>query len=121
MYLATAPIHKIMDTVQVSGSFRKREFILEMTDNPQYPQYVSFQLVQDKVDLIDVAKKGDLVEVSFNLRGREWISPSGEVKYFNTLDAWRINVVQPQTPGQRREESATIEDAQVITEDDLPF
>ena len=30
------------------------------------------------------------MRVQFNLRGREWSNPQGEVKYFNTLDAWKI-------------------------------
>lgn len=77
------------DTVQVSEKFSKREFVL--TDaSSMYPQDIMFQLTQDKCSLIDAANVGDQIEVSFNLRGREWTSPAGEVKYFNTLEAWRI-------------------------------
>ena len=77
------------DTVQVSEKFSKREFVL--TDaSSMYPQDILFQLTQDKCALIDAANIGDQIEVSFNLRGREWTSPAGEVKYFNTLEAWRI-------------------------------
>lgn len=74
---------------QVSEKFKKREFVL--TDNSsQYPQHISFQLTQDKCNLIDQYKVGTEIKVHFNLRGREWTSPQGEVKYFNTLEAWRI-------------------------------
>jgi hypothetical protein len=74
---------------QVSEKFKKREFVL--TDNSsQYPQHVSFQLTQDKCNLIDQYNVGSEIKVHFNLRGREWTSPSGEIKYFNTLEAWRI-------------------------------
>lgn len=77
------------DTVQVSEKFSKREFVL--TDaSSMYPQDILFQLTQDKCSLIDAANIGEQIEVSFNLRGREWTSPAGEVKYFNTLEAWRI-------------------------------
>lgn len=86
-------LKKKYDVAQVSATFRKREFILEIVDG-QYPQYVSFQLTQDKVSLIDIIQDGTEIEVSFNLRGREWTSPQGEVKYFNTLDAWRIGPPQ---------------------------
>jgi single-strand DNA-binding protein len=74
----------------VSDKFKKREFVL--TDNQsQYPQHVSFQLAQDKCSLIDGFDVGQEIKVSFNLRGREWNDPkSGQVKYFNSLDAWRI-------------------------------
>eukprot|EP01041_Mallomonas_annulata_P030605 gene30605-52780_t len=50
-----------------------------------------FQLTQDKCSLADGVNTNDQIEVSFNLRGREWTSPQGEVKYFNTLEAWRID------------------------------
>jgi len=80
------------DTVQVSEKFSKREFVL--TDaSSMYPQDIMFQLTQDKCSLIDAANVNDQIEVSFNLRGREWTSPAGEVKYFNTLEAWRIEKV----------------------------
>lgn len=85
------------DTVQVSEKFSKREFVL--TDNSSmYPQDILFQLTQDKCSLIDAFNPQDQVEVSFNLRGREWTSPQGEVKYFNTLEAWRIERVGAATP-----------------------
>jgi hypothetical protein len=55
-----------------------------------YPQDIIFQTTQDKCSLLDQFQVNDNVEVSFNLRGREWTSPQGEVKYFNTIEAWRI-------------------------------
>ena len=73
----------------INDRFRKREFVLT-DDSSQYPQYISFQLTQDKCALLDAFNIGDEMTVSFNLRGREWTSPKGEVKYFNSLEAWRI-------------------------------
>lgn len=77
------------DTVQVSEKFSKREFVL-LDDSGMYPQDILFQLAQDKCSLIDLVNVNDRIDVSFNLRGREWTSPQGEVKYFNTCEAWRI-------------------------------
>jgi len=86
------------DTVQVSEKFSKREFVV--TDNTsQYPQDVMFQLTQDKCALLDSIQINDQIVVSFNLRGREWTSPQGEVRYFNTLDAWRIEKAGAQSMG----------------------
>jgi len=82
-------IKVIGQTVMVSEKFSKREFVVTDTSS-QYPQDVSFQVTQDKCSLLDSFMEGQAVEVSFNLRGREWTSPQGEVKYFNTLEAWRI-------------------------------
>ncbi|MCW3085081.1 MAG: hypothetical protein JWP12_2447 [Bacteroidetes bacterium] len=110
---------------QVSDKFRKREFVL--TDNSsQYPQHVSFQLTQDKCSLLDQYNVGDEIKVHFNLRGREWTSPKGEVKYFNTLEAWRIEGGNAASASNSASSSNTMNDvAATFTaasqEDDLPF
>jgi hypothetical protein len=82
-------LHAKFDTQQVSDSFSKREFVLETAENPLYPQYVTFQLVQDRCGNIDKFNVGDKLEVVFNLRGREY-DKDGVKKYFNTLEAWMI-------------------------------
>ena len=83
-------LHAIFDTAQVSERFTKREFVLELADNPKYPQLVQFQLTGDRVSQLDSFRVGDEVTIEFSLRGREWKSPRGETKYFNSLDVWRI-------------------------------
>jgi hypothetical protein len=89
MFKLTGSVKMVGNTVQVSEKFSKREFVV--TDaSGMYPQDIMFQATQDKCSLLDGYQSGDQVEVSFNLRGREWTSPAGEVKYFNTLEAWRI-------------------------------
>lgn len=89
----TGTVHKVFETKQVTASFSKREFVVELTDkNPKYNQLVMFELAGDKASLLDTVSAGDTVDVEFNLRGREWRSPNGEVKYFNTLSAWRLDV-----------------------------
>jgi hypothetical protein len=79
-----------MKTQQVSDKFKKREFVLTLEANTDYPQHVSFQLTQDKTSLLDLFELGQELTVSYNLRGREWINPQGETKYFNTIEAWKI-------------------------------
>jgi hypothetical protein len=92
MYKLTGNIKMISPTVQVSDRFSKREFVVSDT-NGMYPQDILFQATQDKCAILDTFQNGEQVEVSFNLRGREWTSPQGEVKYFNSLEAWRIEKV----------------------------
>ena len=89
MYKFKGKIKVINDTQEISEKFKKREFVVTDTSS-MYPQDVMFQSVQDKCDMLNGYNVEDQVEVSFNLRGREWTSPDGVVKYFNTLDAWRI-------------------------------
>ena len=111
-YKLTGTIKVIHDTVQISEKFAKREFVV--TDNDSmYPQDISLQLTQEKVSILDNYSVGESVEVSFNLNGREWTSPQGEVKYFNTLNAWRIEKLDVSKPNT--EQAATKDD------DDLPF
>lgn len=81
---------KKFEVQQVSASFKKREFVVEYAENPLYPQLLKFECTQDRCNIVDDFNPGDVVDVSFNLRGREWVSPDGEAKYFNTLEAWRL-------------------------------
>lgn len=89
MFKFTGTIKVIQDTQRISEKFQKREFVVTDTTS-MYPQDILFQATQDKCNLLDTFQVNDSVEVSFNLRGREWTSPQGEVKYFNTIEAWRI-------------------------------
>jgi hypothetical protein len=79
-----------------SNGFRKREMVV--TTDEQYPQFINIEFVQDKTDLLDNFKVGDEVEVSINLRGREWVNPQGETKYFNSIQGWRITKLNTQAP-----------------------
>ncbi|MGW8123872.1 DUF3127 domain-containing protein [Roseivirga echinicomitans] len=92
-----AKLLEIFPTQQVSGSFKKREFVVEFAENPQYPEYVKFEAIQDKCDLLDSFKPNQMVNVSFNLKGRKWTDAQGQVKYFNSLQAWKIT---PESAGQ---------------------
>jgi single-stranded DNA-binding protein len=87
---ATGKLHTIFETKQVSDRFTKREFVIELTDNPKYPQVVLFQLTGDRCAQLDRFNVGDEVRIDFSLRGREWKSPQGDVKYFNSLDVWKV-------------------------------
>lgn len=89
----TGKLRAIFDTKQVSERFTKRELVLELIDG-KYPQSVLFQLTGDRCAALDQFQVGDEVRLEFNLRGREWRSPQGEVKYFNSLDVWRIEGVR---------------------------
>ena len=89
MFKIKGEIKVIGEAVQVTEKFKKRAFVL-IDDSSQYPQYINFQLVQDKCELIDGFHVGQRIEVNFNLRGREWTDKTGIIKYFNTLDVWRI-------------------------------
>ncbi|MFI8377543.1 DUF3127 domain-containing protein [Leeuwenhoekiella sp. NPDC079379] len=80
-----------------SNGFRKREIVV--TTEEQYPQHIMVEFVQDKTDLLDSYKPGQNVKISINLRGREWVNPQGETKYFNSIQGWRIENLEGSSPG----------------------
>lgn len=120
-------VKKVFDTQTFASGFQKREMILLTQE--QYPQPISIEFLQDKINLLDTVSEGENVKVGINIRGREWTSPQGEVKYFNSITGWRLEKVsdfggseptqaQPsanQTPASNGNPFAEDED------DDLPF
>ncbi len=88
-------VHKVGQTMIVSEKFSKRELVMVDNSDANYPQYVSFEFTQDKTSLLDNVMEGQEIELSFNLRGRECTSPAGDVKYFNTLQGWKIEGEAP--------------------------
>ena len=85
----TGKIKMIGSETKVSDAFRKRELVIS-TDE-QYPQHILINFVQDKCDILNNYQQGQEVAVGINIRGREWISPAGETKYFNDIQGWSIN------------------------------
>ena len=86
-------IIKLVGATQEIGAkgFRKRELVVTTAED--YPQMIMIEFTQDKVDLLNSFEVGQSVKVAINLRGREWINPQGEAKYFNSLQGWKIDTV----------------------------
>jgi len=124
-------LHRIFPTEQKSASFTAREFVLEIPDG-NYPQFIKFQAVQERCNILDNYSEGDSVKVSFDLRGREWNG-----KYLTNLNAWRVDAgggeSQSTSPADTRTKSApaadsfpadpfpNYNDAPPVSSDDLPF
>ena len=79
------------ETVGQNG-FQKRDLVI--TTDGQYPQDIIIQFAQGNCALLDNLQIGQIVKIHFNLQGREWTSPQGEVKYFNTVVGWKIELIQ---------------------------
>ncbi len=91
---------KMIDETKAFGAngFRKREVVI--TTDEQYPQHIMIEFTQDKCDLLNTYTVGEPVKVSINLRGREWVNPQGETKYFNSIQGWRIEKAGAEAPQQ---------------------
>ena len=87
----TGKIKVISAEQQISPTFRKKELVV--TTDEQYPQSIMIEFTQDKADLLNNFSVGQVVKVSINLGGREWVNPQGETKYFNSIKGWRIEKV----------------------------
>ena len=87
----TGVIKVLKNTNQLSEKYSKRELVV--TTNDQYPQNILIEFAQDKCSFLDNFGIGQQVEVSINFKGREWTSPQGEVKYFNTVQGWNISLI----------------------------
>lgn len=105
-----------------SNDFRKREIVV--TTDEQYPQHIMVEFTQDKCDLLNNYKVGEPVKVSINLRGREWVNPQGETKYFNSIQGWRIEKQDVSSAPANNAPVDAFEPATNFKEeehDDLPF
>ncbi len=120
-------LHKKYDTESKTATFQAREFVIEIDGN--YPQFIKFQLVQDRCRLLDSHNEGEIIKVYFDLRGREW-----QGRYFTNLNAWKIEAPAPpvaSTPPPPAAAAATtttdgafpsLNDAPAeVADDELPF
>lgn len=117
---------KMIDETKTFGNngFRKREMVL--TTEEQYPQDIMLEFVQDKTDLLNSYSEGQNVKVSINIRGREWVNPQGEKKYFNSIVGWRIenvdqSVSQDMPPMPPVDNFQPADNLNEEDHDDLPF
>ncbi|MFY7786997.1 MAG: DUF3127 domain-containing protein [Thermoflexibacteraceae bacterium] len=118
-------LHVKYDTQQVTEKFKKREFVLEIQES-QYPEYIKFQLTQDKCSLLDKYQQGDVINVHFNLKGKPFQSKTGEMVYYTNLDVWRIDTQADAAPTNTANyataPSSMPNDVPLPTDaDDLPF
>ena len=91
------------ETVGQNG-FQKRDLVI--TTEEQYPNDILIQFAQQRCDLLNNLKVGENVRVHFNLRGREWTNQQGEVKYFNTIEGWKIELIQTTNVAQPQYQQA---------------
>ena len=117
-------IKQIGDTKTYGDNgFRKRELVL--TTEEQYPQHILIEFIQNNCELLDNYSIGQTVRIGINIRGREWESPDQGIKYFNSIQGWRIESLDDQVMDSAPEdlpiESDNPPKDDDLTEDDLPF
>ncbi|MEC7186410.1 MAG: DUF3127 domain-containing protein [Bacteroidota bacterium] len=105
------------------NGFRKRELVL--TTEEQYPQHILIEFIQNNCELLDNYSIGQTVRIGINIRGREWESPDQGIKYFNSIQGWRIESLDDQVMDSPPEDLPLEDNSELksddLTEDDLPF
>lgn len=104
-----------------NANYEKSEVIV--TTDEQYPQHILIEFGGVKSHVPDSYKVGDQVNISVNLRGREWVNPQGETKYFNSIQGWKMANIQPayNAPAAQAQLAETIQQTQSEEDEDLPF
>tara|TARA_B100001093_G_C26525899_1_gene883819 strand:+ start:466 stop:837 length:372 start_codon:yes stop_codon:yes gene_type:complete len=116
---------KWIDEIRTYGSngFRKKELVI--TTQEQYPQNILIEFTQEKCELLDKYEIDDNIKIGINIRGREWINPEGQTKYFNSIQGWRIEKTDIPDIENKPESLTTNTEppSQDVNEeeDDLPF
>lgn len=111
---------------QKGETFRKREFVVEVSEagnsGREFTDYIKFQCIQDRTDIIDESFLNENVKVSFNIKGNKW-EKDGRVSYFTNLDAWRIEKVSGENAPTDDLPPPLLDDMPPEEEDmdDLPF
>lgn len=116
----TGKLHKKFETEKKTETFQAREFVI-LVQNGNYPDYIKFQLTQDRCSVIDAFQEEQEIKVHFDLRGREWNG-----KYFTNLSAWRVeavaNTAAPAPAAEPDNSFPTANDEpSIAADDDLPF
>lgn len=119
-------VKKLFETQTFASGFQKRELVILTQE--QYPQPINIEFLSDKINLLDNLSEGENVKIGINIRGREWVSPQGETKYFNSITGWRVEKVLDN--GSEPTQAAPSQSASPVSnenpfagddDDDLPF
>lgn len=80
------------EAIKRTETFTVREFVIEVENerNPQWNDLIQFQVTNERITVLDALNIGELLQVTFDIRGRKWKSPDGREVFFNTLNAWRV-------------------------------
>ena len=83
----------------------------------KFSEYIKVELIQDKVSLLDSLNVGDEINVLINIKGRKWEDKEGNIRYFNSIQGWKIESenqgINQETPNEA--------ESQESDDSDLPF
>ena len=127
-YELTGKLLEKFNILQRSETFKVREFVVEKSEEingKTITNYIKFQCVQDRTNIVDRVNIGDEIKVYFNIRGTKW-EKDGRTSYFSNLDAWRIEQIlqagkEASSDDDHLEPLDTFTSSSQDAIDDLPF
>jgi hypothetical protein len=127
-YELTGKLLEKFNIVQRSETFKVREFVVEKSEEingKTITNYIKFQCIQDRTNIVDRVNTGDEIKVYFNIKGTKW-EKDGRTSYFSNLDAWRIEQIlqagkEASSDDDHLEPLDTFTSSSQDTIDDLPF
>lgn len=118
MKLENVIIKKINETEAVgTNNFLVRKIWVQTQE--QYPQTLEVQFTQNNCVVLDNFAEGQVVDISINLRGREWTNKEGKTMVFNSINGWLIIPSQDKTNSTADANNSN--DDKSVGKDGLPF
>ncbi|WP_312750491.1 DUF3127 domain-containing protein [Epilithonimonas hominis] len=117
------------DIKTTESGFKSIEFYLDcktfdQNTGQEYPNKLKFQLIGDRVSLLEQYQRGERVTVSFNIKGREYDKQDGTKGHIQNLNVWKIEKVQNFQQSAQSTTSTSQQSSNSGKEDeddDLPF
>ncbi|MGX7591751.1 DUF3127 domain-containing protein [Candidatus Karelsulcia muelleri] len=84
-------VKKILDLQVYKNNFKKRELLIKTEE--QYPQILIIEFILEKTKLLNSLKKDDKIKIFINLKGKKWTTKTGETRFFNSIQGWKIETM----------------------------
>jgi hypothetical protein len=82
---------KVIGALKETDKMRSINIVITSEYDTNYPQHLSCELLNGKIELINGISVGDLITCEANLNGKEWQNQNTlETKYFNSINLWKI-------------------------------
>ena len=74
--------------------YQEREFVIELSSKGYSGanEYLKFSLVQEGCSKIDSFEINDNLNVSYEVKAREWVNPENETVYINDVRAISVKI-----------------------------
>lgn len=96
-------------------NWRRRDQILDITENPQYPKMLCFALMNDRIDAANIAE-GQRVTIDCDIESREYNG-----RWYTSVTAYKVMPENAPMPEPQMPPEALPPASLGTTEDELPF